>query len=122
MQPHLSSLRLDFRQGDVWAKANQARKGILPMRHSVLDTESPTSLEGFKLILPIINPFNYAIPGRSPEWQKKERKKEKASLRLDFRQGDVWAKANQARKGILPMRHSVLDTESPTSLENVKII
>ena len=75
VQPHLSSLRLNFRQGDVWAKANQTRKDILPMRHSVLDTESPTSLEGFKLILPIINPFNYAIPGRSPEWQKKKERK-----------------------------------------------
>ena len=39
-------------------------------RHSVLDTESPSNSEDFKLILPLINPLNYAIPGRSPELQK----------------------------------------------------
>ena len=28
-----------------------SRKGLLPMSHSVLDTESPASIEGFKFIL-----------------------------------------------------------------------
>ena len=31
------------------------------------DPVSPTSSKGFKLILSLFKPFNYAIPGRSPE-------------------------------------------------------
>ena len=34
-------------------------------RHSVLDTESPASSEGFYSAP--LNPSNYEIPGRSPE-------------------------------------------------------
>ena len=36
-------------------------------RHSVLDTESPTSSEGVKTIFTLCKVSNYAIPGRSPE-------------------------------------------------------
>ena len=50
-----------------YATLNRVQSDRKENRHSVLDTESPANIEGFKLFRPLANSFNYAISGRSQE-------------------------------------------------------
>ena len=73
---------------------------VPPMRHSVLDTESPASIEGFKLFSPL-QFVQLCDSGSQPGMTKKKEKRHtgldpvspaipvNASLWLDFRQGDA---------------------------------
>ncbi len=119
IQAHSSSLRC----GGSLCKVQSDRK---ENRHSVLDTESPANIEGFKLFRPLAicptmrfrvgarNDRETTVPHPNPP-----RVGEGAiTLHNPFN----YATLNRVQSDRKENRHSVLDTESPSSSEGIKII